>query len=284
MLKRRFGLSMAALLMATACGGSTTSSSPAASVVTPTSTPAASGSEAASPSASAGAGEHRLTGSSYVAEPAPRKATPWSSPSGRFRATSTSTMPRPTRTSKRRRRRCSAWSTPPSDLKYVPDLATNVPLVSNGGVVVNGTKMDVTWKLHDGGKWSDGSPMTCADLEATWKWIMDPANGAWPAAYARLRGHRLVEGEDGLRVRRCTSRRSTRATSACSRRCCRPIHLDGPGQGRADQALPADRPRGGRLQRSVHPDRSSRPARRSATTSTRTTGPSAAARRRASST
>jgi peptide/nickel transport system substrate-binding protein len=63
-----------------------------------------------------------------------------------------------------------------NDLKYVPDLATNVPTVDNGGVVINGSGMDVTWDLRAGMKWSDGSPITCADVTATWKWIMDPAN------------------------------------------------------------------------------------------------------------
>ena len=58
-------------------------------------------------------------------------------------------------------------------LKYYPELASNVPTVANGDVVVNGTKMDVTWKLKPGMKWSDGKPISCADVEATWKWVMD---------------------------------------------------------------------------------------------------------------
>jgi peptide/nickel transport system substrate-binding protein len=62
------------------------------------------------------------------------------------------------------------------DLKYVPDLAAEVPLLSNGGVTVIGDGMDVNWKLKTGMKWSDGEPITCADLEATWKWNMDPTN------------------------------------------------------------------------------------------------------------
>lgn len=65
------------------------------------------------------------------------------------------------------------------DLKYTVfpqmSIADNVPLTSNGGVVVSGTAMDVTWQLHQGLKWSDGTDITCADLEATWKWVMDPA-------------------------------------------------------------------------------------------------------------
>lgn len=60
-----------------------------------------------------------------------------------------------------------------NDMKYIPDLITEVPLVANGDVVVSGTGMTVTYKLKSGMKWSDGSPIFCKDLEATWKWIMD---------------------------------------------------------------------------------------------------------------
>jgi len=62
------------------------------------------------------------------------------------------------------------------DLKYAPDLATNVPTVDNGGVVLKGTGMDVTWNLKPGMKWSDGQPINCDDIKATWQWVMDPAN------------------------------------------------------------------------------------------------------------
>jgi len=60
-----------------------------------------------------------------------------------------------------------------NDLKYFGDMAAEVPLVSNGDVVVSGTGMTVTYKLKPGMKWSDGSAITCKDLEATWKWNMD---------------------------------------------------------------------------------------------------------------
>jgi peptide/nickel transport system substrate-binding protein len=60
------------------------------------------------------------------------------------------------------------------DLKYVPDISSNVPLVTNGGVTINGTKMDVEYNLIKM-NWSDGTPITCADMEATRKWQMDKA-------------------------------------------------------------------------------------------------------------
>jgi peptide/nickel transport system substrate-binding protein len=62
------------------------------------------------------------------------------------------------------------------DLRYTPDLATNVPTVDNGGVKLVGSGMDVTWNLKPGMKWSDGTAISCDDLTGTWKWIMDPAN------------------------------------------------------------------------------------------------------------
>ena len=65
------------------------------------------------------------------------------------------------------------------DLKYVPEISTNVPLVSNGGVQVcdepsGGQGMQIEYNILAGLNWSDGQPITCADLEATWKWVMDP--------------------------------------------------------------------------------------------------------------
>jgi peptide/nickel transport system substrate-binding protein len=62
-----------------------------------------------------------------------------------------------------------------TDGKYVPTLATEVPDVANGGVVLKGDRMDVTWKLRPGIKWSDGDPLTSADIYFTWAlWRNDP--------------------------------------------------------------------------------------------------------------
>jgi peptide/nickel transport system substrate-binding protein len=68
-----------------------------------------------------------------------------------------------------------------NDYKYLPDLATSIPTVANGGVVVpggSGDAMTVTWKLKPDEKWSDGQPLTCADFEYTRSWVMDPGNTA----------------------------------------------------------------------------------------------------------
>ena len=80
------------------------------------------------------------------------------------------------------------------DLKYVPALATEVPTQDNGGAVVNGDNMDVTWKLKEGAKWSDGSAITCADLEATWKWVMDKDQAG---LYNGTVGFDQITGVDG---------------------------------------------------------------------------------------
>lgn len=59
--------------------------------------------------------------------------------------------------------------------EYVPILATKVPTLGNGGAVVKGTKLDVTWELRPGLKWSDGQPLTSADIKYTWEiWMKDP--------------------------------------------------------------------------------------------------------------
>lgn len=59
--------------------------------------------------------------------------------------------------------------------EYIPVLATKIPTVGNGGAVVNGTKLDVTWELRPGLKWSDGQPLTSADIKFTWEiWMKDP--------------------------------------------------------------------------------------------------------------
>ena len=64
-----------------------------------------------------------------------------------------------------------------TDGSYYPVLATEVPTLANGGakVTADGKKLDVTWKLKSGIKWSDGTPLTSADIRYTWEiWMKDP--------------------------------------------------------------------------------------------------------------
>jgi peptide/nickel transport system substrate-binding protein len=87
------------------------------------------------------------------------------------------------------------------DLKYTADLATNVPTVDNGGVVLTSSGgMDVTWTLRPGMKWSDGQPITCDDVKATWQWIMDPANTGLAGGTT---GWEDISGVDGGTTTNC---------------------------------------------------------------------------------
>jgi len=61
----------------------------------------------------------------------------------------------------------------------IPDLVTEVPTVANGDVkVIDANTMDITIKLKSGLKWSDGQPLTTADLNFTIQAMCDPATGA----------------------------------------------------------------------------------------------------------
>lgn len=64
------------------------------------------------------------------------------------------------------------------DYRYMPDLATGIPTIDNGGVTLgeNGDAMTVTWTLRDGLLWSDGEPLTCDDFLYAVEWITDPDN------------------------------------------------------------------------------------------------------------
>lgn len=65
---------------------------------------------------------------------------------------------------------------PDKDAKYVPVLATEVPTLENGGIVLSedGKTMDITYKLRPGVKWHDGKPFTSADVKYTWEAVKDP--------------------------------------------------------------------------------------------------------------
>src|SRR5487761_414012 len=72
----------------------------------------------------------------------------------------------------------SLWVFDPKN-NAIPDLVTEVPTVANGDVkAIDSTHMDVTIKLKPGLKWSDGQPLTTADLDFTIAAICDPAAAA----------------------------------------------------------------------------------------------------------
>ncbi len=54
-----------------------------------------------------------------------------------------------------------------NELKYIPDLAEEVPTLENGGVKRVGKGMVVTYKLRKGVRWHDGHPFTADDVAFT---------------------------------------------------------------------------------------------------------------------
>jgi peptide/nickel transport system substrate-binding protein len=191
---RSIGLLMAVVLAGSACNSSTGTASPSAaasathgSAPTPT--------EVASVTPAGG-----LTGSTYKAVPPQTKGgkvtlAEWHFPDmvNPYYATS-----------------AVAWTdvivsdsmfdgllTVTPDLKYAPDLATNVPTIDNGGVVLNGSGMDVTWNLRPGMKWSDGQPINCDDIKATGQWVMNVAKDNPKLLAAGTVGWQDVTGVDG---------------------------------------------------------------------------------------
>ena len=80
------------------------------------------------------------------------------------------------------------------DLKYVPDIAMNVPTVANGGVVLIGSGMDVHWTLRPGMQWSDGKPINCNDIAATWQWIVNKDNSGLAAGTIGWQDVTAVDG------------------------------------------------------------------------------------------
>ena len=170
---RGLALLGALAIVAAACGGSATPSPAApASVAPPASTAPASTAPSASPSAAAGPD---LTATNYKPEPVGKTGGKlvlgeWQEPptiwSGMYDNSATDVEAFG----------ISNWGlwNATADYKFYGQLATNVPTVANGGVVVNGTSMDVTINLIPGANWSDGKPITCDDLAYEVQWMNDP--------------------------------------------------------------------------------------------------------------
>ncbi|MCV2863677.1 peptide ABC transporter substrate-binding protein [Defluviimonas sp. WL0075] len=79
----------------------------------------------------------------------------------------------------------------------VPYLAEEIPTVGNGGVSEDLTS--ITWKLKSGLLWSDGSPVTSADVVFTAEYCMHPEGGC--AQLAKFDGVDKVEAMDDLTVK-----------------------------------------------------------------------------------
>ncbi|MFT5341244.1 MAG: peptide/nickel transport system substrate-binding protein [Paracoccaceae bacterium] len=79
----------------------------------------------------------------------------------------------------------------------VPFLAEEIPTVGNGGVSADLTS--ITWKLRSGLLWSDGSPVTSADVKFTAEYCMHPEGGCAQASF--FDGVDSVEAIDDLTIK-----------------------------------------------------------------------------------
>ncbi len=73
----------------------------------------------------------------------------------------------------------------------VPWLAEEIPTIENGGVAED--LMSITWKLKEGLVWSDGTPVTSADVVFTGEYCLDPDMGC-----NALSGYADVESFEAL--------------------------------------------------------------------------------------
>ena len=79
----------------------------------------------------------------------------------------------------------------------VPYLAAEIPTVENGGVSED--LKSITWKIADGMEWSDGTPVTSADLVFTAEYCMHPEGGC--AQASKFDGVENVEAVDDMTVK-----------------------------------------------------------------------------------
>ena len=82
------------------------------------------------------------------------------------------------------------------DGEIIPRLASEVPSVENGGISEDLTQ--ITWKLKEGLKWSDGSDVTAEDVKFTAEYCMSEKGGCSQAA--KFDGITSVEVVDPLTI------------------------------------------------------------------------------------
>ena len=104
---------------------------------------------------------------------------------------------------------------PSSTTDFVCDLCTAMPQPTDGGKTY-------TFKIREGVKFHDGSPLTAADVAASWQMIIDPPEGH--PEPARRAGTTMVDKVEapGPDDRRLPSQIRDRRFSAGARR---PLHL-----------------------------------------------------------
>jgi peptide/nickel transport system substrate-binding protein len=173
---RRLGAIIAAgLLVTTACSDGVTSSSaaaPTSAVASPssdvsgagtgvpatTTPPTVPGTAAPGPSVTYDLNTPRYTGEVIVAGvEEPRTLNPYA-PGGQDRAVAIVGQAH----------LAGVFDVDPDTLELTPELVERLPTVGNGGVIVNEDgSMDVTWEIRPEARWSDGEPVSGADLEFT---------------------------------------------------------------------------------------------------------------------
>jgi peptide/nickel transport system substrate-binding protein len=189
MRRRLIGVLAAAVVVAGACGQST--GTPSASVSRPVGS-------ILKPAASATAQTAGITGSTYKAVPATSNSgkvvlAEWQYPHtvNPYYALNNTEM-------EVANSMFDGLLTITPDLKYMPNLALNVPTLDNGGVVLNGSGMDVSWKLRPGMQWSDGQPINCDDIKTTWRWVVDKDNRGLAEGTVGWQDVTGVDGGSGL--------------------------------------------------------------------------------------
>jgi peptide/nickel transport system substrate-binding protein len=78
---------------------------------------------------------------------------------------------------------------PSSTTDFACDLCTEMPQPTDGGKTY-------TFKIRDGVKWHDGSPLTAADVAKSWQLIVDPPEGVTSAREAHFAMVDKVESPD----------------------------------------------------------------------------------------
>src|SRR5215208_5239937 len=77
----------------------------------------------------------------------------------------------------------------PGSTNFVCDLCTEIPQPTDGGKTY-------TFKIRDGVKWHDGSPLTAQDVAKSWQLIVDPPEGVTSAREAHFSMVDKVESPD----------------------------------------------------------------------------------------
>ena len=76
--------------------------------------------------------------------------------------------------------------------ELVPELATQVPTLENGGISKDG--LTITYHLREGVTWQDGAPFDARDVRFSWQAIMKPDNNvASRTGYDRVRDVQIVD-------------------------------------------------------------------------------------------